>query len=83
MDEQIEAVTAALRETTANLDGHITRRANEIQGPVEREDLPPLVAAAGDVEELLAERGSNVDHVTVHRWVYAERHCCGPAERRR
>jgi transposase-like protein len=28
----------------------------------------------GDVEELLAERGINVDHVTVYRWV----HTCTP-----
>jgi transposase-like protein len=38
-----------------------------------------------DVEELLAERGITVDHVTVYRWVQrftpefieaARRHCC-------
>jgi transposase-like protein len=28
-----------------------------------------------DVEELLAERGIDVDHVTVHRWCAASRRC--------
>jgi transposase-like protein len=31
-----------------------------------------------DLEELLAERGIEVDHVTVYRWVqrFTPRHCC-------
>ena len=28
-----------------------------------------------DVEELLAERGVEVDHVPVYRWVQGSRHC--------
>jgi hypothetical protein len=28
-----------------------------------------------DVEELLAERGIKVDHVTVYRWVVGSRRC--------
>ena len=28
-----------------------------------------------DVEELLAERGVDVDHVTVYRWVKRSLHC--------
>ncbi len=36
-----------------------------------------------DIEELLIERGVEVDHVTVYRWCCASRHCwptpLGPA----
>jgi IS6 family transposase len=28
-----------------------------------------------DLEELLAERGVEVDHVTLHRWVHASHRC--------
>jgi transposase-like protein len=34
-----------------------------------------------DVEELLAERGVEVDHVTVYRWVHASPRCFADAAR--
>ena len=35
----------------------------------------PFGLSYRDVEELLAERGVEVDHVTIYRWVRASRHC--------
>jgi hypothetical protein len=38
-------------------------------GHLARGPLVPAVRTVRDIEELLAERGVTVDHVTIYRWV--------------